>query len=106
MKNIWKPPFTLKYIFVFDNKGQPCFQFNFDTWDNKKNIEIQQEVIDILNDKTDKKITSKLEVYDNEIYMDDKPFITVQGMQLITGYYLDLATATNLAKWICNKLTK
>ena len=56
MKNIWKPPFTLKYIFVFDNKGQPCFQFNFDTWDNKKNTEIQQEVIDILNDKTDKKI--------------------------------------------------
>lgn len=77
--------------------------------------EIKREVIDILNDKTDKKIASKLKIVDGyKIYMEDKPFITIRGWGYLTGcgggLSLDPDVAKKIkddfAKWIIDKLTK
>ena len=84
-------------------------------FDFEKDIEIKREVIDILNDKTDKKLTNKLEIVDGyKIYMNDKPFITIRGWGYLTGcgggLCLDPDTAKKIqddfAKWIVDKLTK
>ena len=89
--------------------------FDFETEDYEKDIEIKREVIDILNDKTNKKITAKLEIVDGyKIYMNDKPFITIRGWGYLTecggGLCLDpdvvKKTQDEFIKWIVNKLTK
>lgn len=120
----WKPPFSRDGMNVFDSEGQFCFIFDSDDWvfpfcptpwDIKKRDELRQEIIDILNDKTDKKITSKLEVVDRfRIFKEGKPFICMRGLgDLIEPdgkFWLDLAVwkkvQDDLAKWIFDKLTK
>lgn len=122
MENIkfWKPPFKLYFSYVYnsqDNEGdQLCFMFDLDSWDYEKDLEIKEEVIEILNGKIDKKITSKLKIVDGyKIYMEDKPFITIRGWGYLTGHgagalWLDHNLAKEIqddfAKWIVDKLTK
>ncbi len=112
--NFWKPPFRLSCGYVYDAKGNFCFQFTFDTGNYEKNEEVQQEIINILNDKTDKKIIKKLKIVDGyKIYMEDKPFIMIRGWGRLTGmcaFHLDHDVARKIqddfAEWILNKLTK
>ena len=114
--NFWKPPFRLSCVYgnVYDARGNFCFQFDFNSGDYKKDEEVQQKIIDILNDKTDKKIVKKLEIVDGyKIYMEDKPFITIRGWGRLTGmcaFHLDHDVARKIqddfAKWIVDKLTK
>lgn len=114
--NFWKPPFRLScgYGNVYDARGNFCFQFDFSSGDYKKDEEVQQKIIDILNDKTDKKIIKKLKIVDGyKIYMEDKPFIMIRGWGRLTGmcaFHLDHDVARkiqdNFAIWILNKLTK
>ena len=76
--------------------------------------EIKREVIDILNDKTDKKITAKMEIINGyQIYVNDNPFITIRGWGHLTGIgalHLDHDVAMKIqddfALWIVNKLKK
>lgn len=107
----WKPPFKKYFSCVYGNEDQFCFMFDFDSCP----YEIKREVIDILNDKTDKKITAKLEIVDGyKIYMNDKPFITIRGWGYLTGcgggLWLDPEVAKKIqddfAEWIIDKLTK
>lgn len=110
----WKPPFRLSCGYVYDSAGDFCFQFTFKTGDYDKDEEIQQKIIDILNDKIDKRITSKLEIVDGyKIYAWDNPFIMVRGWGHLTGLsalHLDHDVAKKIqddfAMWILNKLTK
>ena len=111
----WNPPFKKYYSCVYGNEDQFCFMFDFDSWNYEKDIGIKREVIDILNDKTDKKITAKLEIVDGyKIYMNDKPFITIRGWGYLTecggGLCLDPDVAKKIqddfVKWIVDKLTK
>ena len=89
--------------------------FDFETEDYEKNLEIKEEVIEILNGKIDKKITSKLKIVDGyKIYMNNKPFITIRGWGYLTecggGFSLDpdvaKKTQDDFVKWIIDKLTK
>lgn len=116
--NFWKPPFRLScgYGNVYDARGNFCFQFDFSSGDYKKDEEVQQKIIDILNDKTDKKIIKKLKIVDGyKIYMDGNPFITVRWWGYLTGHgagalWLDHNLAKEIqddfAIWIVDKLTK
>lgn len=113
MENVtfWNPPFKKYYSCVYGNEDQFCFMFDFDSCP----YEIKREVIDILNDKTDKKIIKKLEIVDGyKIYMENKPFITIRGWGYLTGCGGGLCldpdvakkTQDDFIKWIVNKLTK
>ena len=122
MENIkfWTPPFKLYFSYVYNNQDdesdQLCFMFDLDSWDYEKDLEIKEEVIEILNGKIDKKITSKLKIVDGyKIYMDGNPFITVRWWGYLTGHgagalWLNHDVAKKIqddfALWILNKLTK
>lgn len=110
----WKPPFTLHFGYAYDAQGDFCFQFTFDTGDYEKDEKVQQKIIDILNDKTDKKIIKKLKIVDGyKIYMEDNPFIMIRGWGHLTGigglhldHELAMKIQDDFALWILNKLTK
>lgn len=118
MENItfWNPPFERYYRCVYDAEGDFCFRFTFESGDYDKDEEKQQTIIDILNDKTNRKLTNKLEIVDGyKIYMDGSPFIMIRGWGRLTGLgagglWLDHDVARKIqddfAKWIVDKLKK